>query len=101
MNVILKKLGENIAALGNGSSNVAGSPGWIPSIYNGKRRVIVRCTCGAFTHMRKHHIHPNGTLTPSLHHNGPVPSNNPEKCGWHVNASLRDWDGGDSPPLEE
>jgi hypothetical protein len=47
--------------------------------------LFIRCQCGLCMGLDLHTVEPNGDVSPSLHHDDP-------KCGWHVYATLADWD---------
>ncbi len=78
-------------------------PCWIPMVdtQGDVNKPIIRCNCGAWLALPKHHIHPDGAVTASvldddlkndkgeLIHKG---------CGWHVYIELEDWTGHDFPP---
>lgn len=48
-------------------------------------RLYVRCVCKLPMKLQ-HEVPDNGDVSPSLWHDSP-------ECGWHVWATLQDWDG--------
>jgi hypothetical protein len=75
------------------------APCWI-AINAGKP--LIKCNCGDIRGIGLHHVHEDGTVTRSFHHDTEP---HPEigyaggGCGWHVWLKLKDYDKGDFPPV--
>lgn len=66
-------------------------PCWVPTTDGkNKLRPLIRCECGAYLGIGRHHIHRDGTVTDSIYHKDGEPLNG---CGWHVHVTLGDWTG--------
>jgi hypothetical protein len=80
----------------------ANSPGWSPCEDTGGKRLkpLIRCNCGAWSGIRLHHVHEDGTVTASFWHakKHEHPDGDEHGCGWHVMLKLLDYDQGDFPP---
>lgn len=79
---------------------VTGKPGWWKCTQGGHPvGPLIRCNCGHVSGIRSHHVHADGSVTPSFWHKcGNVYPEDPEGCGWHVSLKLEGWDMGDILP---
>lgn len=68
-------------------------PGWRPVIdrLSNKAKPTVKCACGQMLGLGGHHVHADGTVTPSVWHDR-------GGCDWHFNITLADYDQGEFPP---
>jgi hypothetical protein len=54
---------------------------------------IIKCKCGVWCDIGRHHVHADGTVTASFYHREDLPG-----CGWHVFLRLKDYNLGEFPP---
>ena len=73
----------------NGDDGLA--PAWMPMVDGQDRphRPAIRCACGAWMGIGRHHVHADGRVTASFLH--------PE-CGFHEFLELADYADGEFPP---
>lgn len=69
-------------------------PGWRPVVDGAGNQSKPHIKCGGCGHIigiSRHHVHADGTVTPSVWHD-------PGGCDWHFNIKLADYDQGEFPP---
>src|ERR1700686_3644907 len=79
------------------------APGWCQPVSEGKPcKPIIRCNCGRRVGIGLHHVHADGTVTASFYHKRGTNyaiGESEEGCEWHVFLKLKDYDGGEFPPV--
>lgn len=84
---------------------VVGKPAWSPVSEYGTGKPLkplIRCNCGAWSGIRKHHVHADGRVTASFFHanKSEHPEGSSDGCGWHVWLWLDRYDQGEFKPGE-
>jgi hypothetical protein len=79
------------------------APGWFQPAQEGQSlKPVIRCNCGQFCGLALHHVHADGMVTASFYHKrgtNYAVGESLEGCEWHVFLTLKDYAGGDFPPV--
>lgn len=66
-----------------------------------ERRPIIRCRCGKYMGIGRHHVHKDGRVTASFFHRDGEAENDNKGCGFHEYIELQGYTGSEWPPGQE